>query len=964
MNNNYELISKQKLKDINCEGYYFVHKKTGAKIIKIAGDYPNKTFCISFKTIPYDDSGLPHIMEHSVLNGSKKYPVKSPFDELLRGSLYTFLNAMTAENFTMFPCASMNEKDYFNLMDVYLDAVFNPLIYSDKRILKQEGWRILLKDKNDEPQYTGVVYNEMKGAFSDPQTLLCYNVLENLFPDNCYGCCSGGDPEKIPTLTQENFEKFHKKYYHPENAYIYFFGDADLDKELDLLDKNYLSKYERINANYDIPFQKPFEAQKIIKTFYPASEGLTPETDSYLTYSLVMGKNTDYEEVLAAGILGEVLIGQESGVLRQEYVKAGLGAEIAHWLEPSQQPVFTVISYNSNAQDIENFKDTVERVFKETSEKGVDKQTLEAVLNRMEFHYREFADAQLGMKLLQGAMYYWVAGADPFDSMKICETFEDLRNKITAGFLTEVLKKYFVNNPHSLVMCFSPKEGLEQEAEEKCRKKLNDYVSTLSDEEKDALIEENKALEEFMNTPDDPEKLKCIPHLEKSDLETKEKDYQVKVKDLNGFKTIRYEAFTNEIVYTTFKFSLKVLDFELLPYAALLADVLDYLSSEKYGFEEFDNLQKKYTGNFSTQTATYCKVVDNKRIAVPEFKILSKYLTKNTSEVFDLLEQLVIHPIIDDKPRLKELISRVYCQMKNSLDSDPYSAVRDRVESYFTIDALIDEYLEGIDHYFFVKNLDENFEALSDEIIVKLKEVKDLIFKSSNMTVTVTCGAEDYPEFEKNCIDFAAKLQDEKLQEKTWSIKPEIKNEAFISQSKVQYVFRAGDMLTPDFQYKGQSIVLRKILSSDYLQNNVRVQGGAYGSWFSTSDDGYWCFASYRDPNLERTLDVYSKAADYCENFSADDDAILKYIIGTLSGEDRPLTVKQEGGIAVRRYLTGITFDEVQKERNEILNCTVEDIRGFAKDLRFLIKTGAVCVLGSQDKIQENKHLFKNIIKL
>jgi hypothetical protein len=952
MNENYELLEKKHIKSYNCDGYFLLHKKSGARVVKFAGNYPNKTFCIAFKTLPYDDSGVPHILEHSVLNGSKKYPVKSPFDELIKGSFYTFLNAMTAENFTMYPCASTNEKDYFNLMDVYLDAVFNPLIYSDKRILKQEGWRILLKDKNAVPEYTGVVYNEMKGAFSDPQTLMYYEMMKTLFPDNCYGKCAGGDPEKIPTLTQENFENFHKKYYRPENAFIYFFGDADLEKELDFLDKNYLSNFTKQNINYDIPLQKPFDKPKTRTAFYPSDGG----GQSYISLDFVTCKNTDIEEFFGLYALGEILIEQESGIIRQAFTAAGLGDEISFAVEPSQQTVAMIVAYGCEKDSAQDFKELVTQCLIAVCENGIDSVLIDGVMNRLEFFYKEFADSQLGIKIIQSGLYLWFADADP---MKIIE-FDELRPIITSEFLTGLIKKYFLNNNHSLLLTLEPKSGLNAEINAKVQKELTDYVSGLSESQKEELVEENKKLEAFMNTPDSPEALKCIPHLTKDDLQKKAADYQVVVSD----NIIRYETFTNGIFYTTLYFDLRVLPFEMLPYAGLLAEILDNMPTEKYGFAEFDNLQDLLTGSFSTSTGVYSKIVDFKRVSVPEFKVKTKFMTKKTKDVFALLDQMINHSVISDKERLKELVSRLNCQMKNSLDSDPFSALRDRAESYFVEDGYINEFLDGFDFYFFVRNLDENFDERADNVISKLTEVADKIFRRDNIKVSVTCEKEYFADFETVCREFFATLNPEKSVLYNWDIKPEAKNEAFIGNSKVQYVFKCADMLKNGFKFNGCNLVLKKILSSDYLQNNVRVKGGAYGSWFGFSDSGYVSFSSYRDPNLEKTLEVYSKAAEYLENFSASDDEMLKYIIGTLSNEDRPMTAKQEGATAVSRYFKGEKFEDVQRERDEILSCTAQNVRDFATIIKEAELKSAICVYGSEEKIRQNESLFKKVIKL
>lgn len=953
MNQNYTLIAQKHIKDYNCEAYYLIHNLSGARIVKFKGDYPNKTFCIAFKTMPYDDSGVAHILEHSVLNGSKKYPVKSPFDELLKGSLFTFLNAMTADYFTMYPCASTNLKDYFNLMDVYLDAVFNPRIYTDNRILKQEGWRIVMDDENSMPHYTGVVYNEMKGVFSDPQNLMYNFMMKELFPDNCFSNCSGGDPEKIPTLTQEAFVEFHKKYYHPENSFVYFFGDADMEQELDFLDKNYLSKYTKRGLNYEIENQKPFSLPKTIEKFYPSLY----DDSTYLSYNFVTCNNNQTEDVFGLFVLGEILVGQESGIIRQSFVKEGFGDEISFNIEPLQQTILSFTAYGCKGNVSEKFKKLIIDSLNKTVETGIANHLIEAVMNRFEFSQKEFADSQLGIKIISGALYTWFTGGDP---LKVIE-FDELRKVITSDFLIGLIKKYLLENNHNLLLTLSPKQQSKDEIQGKEQEELMKQFSSWDKNKIKELVEENIQLESFMNTPNSPEALKCIPHLKKEDLKKEAKDYQVKIKD----NILRYEAFTNSIVYAVFEFNLQALPFDMLCYAGLLAEVLDNMSTEKYNYAEFDNNQDLYTGSFSSSTSVIHKVnKQSKREIMASFNIKTKFLAKNIDKVFLLVDQMVNHHVLNDKTRLKELVTRCNRQNKNALDSDPFSAVKSRVDSYFMEDDYVNEFLDGFDFYFFIKDLDENFDKKIDSVIQKLNLTANLLFNKDNVKIMTTIQKEDYPIFETKCKEFVEKLNPQKTTLHNWEIKLKVKNEAFVSDTKVQYVLLASDALKKGFKYNGYVNVLKKILSNDYLQNNVRVKGGAYGSWFSFTDGGLLCFSSYRDPNLKETLEIYKKSVDYLENFNADDEQMLKYIIGAIASEDYPLTARQEGNEAFTRYFREEVFSEIQQQRNEILSCKVQDIRNFATIIKDIISSGGLCVFGNKEKILSNKDLFKSIITL
>ncbi|MBR4264859.1 MAG: insulinase family protein [Bacteroidales bacterium] len=964
MTNKYQLIEKRHIKDVDGDVYYFRHIKTGARIVKVACKDTNKAFCIAFKTEPDDDSGIPHILEHSVLNGSKKYPVKSPFDQLIKGSLATFLNAMTGNDVTMYPVASISTKDYFNLVDIYLDAVFNPRIYDDKRILKQEGWRMVLNNPDDQLKYTGVVYNEMKGYYSDPIRVLDTLICKNLFPDNGYGCSSGGDPEFIPTLTQEHFTNFHKKFYHPENSYIYFYGDADIETELQKLDEGYLSKYEKLGNNYDIKLQKPFAEMKSVYQNYPADENSDPKNDTYLALSYVTTLNTNIIECLALDVIGDVLVNQESGAIRKAFMDAKIGSEIEVFFDPYQQGVFSFVAHNCSDQDAEKFKALIQKTLTEVCKQGIDKETLKAVINRREFIIREGNDAQAGLRKLWEILGAWMFGANPLDVMETNKNFSEFKSEVENGLLEKLIEKYLINNNHALLTTFAPKQGLETEIEAKTQAKLDAYKASLSKEEINNLIEENRILDEIQNTPETPEQLKCIPVLEKSDLNPKAEDYRAELRHVADRDVVVYEGFTNEITYASLSFNLRVLPFDLLPYASLLSEFLPLLSTEKFSYGELDNFIKTYTGGCTTLSNVYTKVVDNKRIAVPEFVVKGKTLRENLSKMFEIFDQLINHPVLNDKERLKELVSRLAAQNESDINSKAFSYTQSRIESYFDETSLINEYLDGIDFYFFIKELNKNFDEKADEVIGKMQQALKLLIRRDNIFCSVSCQPEDYSMFAAECDKIIKTLNTEKSEILHWEIKPENKQEAFATISKVQYVMKAWDFMNPDFQWNGQTCVLSKILSSDYLQTNVRVRGGAYGSWSQFGTDGLVTFASYRDPNLKETLDVYDNVVNYLENFNENDETMLKYIIGTISRKDQPLTTAQKGRVAISRFLIGRKYEDIQREREEILNTTAEDIRSFAQKLKEFKQNGYICVYGGEDKVNENADLFKKIIKL
>ena len=964
MNNNYQLIDQRFVKYADAEVYLLRHKKSGARVIKIANSDKNKTFGITFKTQPDSDCGTPHILEHSVLNGSKKYPVKSPFDQLLKGSLSTFLNAMTGSELTMYPVASICEKDYFNLMDVYLDAVFNPLIYSDPRIMKQEGWRIMLNSPDDMPAYTGVVYNEMKGYFSDPLRELDFRIAQNLFPDNGYSKCSGGYPSEITKLTQDKFVAFHKKFYHPENSYIFFYGDADFEKELEVLDSNYLCHYDIKGNNYDIPIQQPFAAPKTISCNYPAAEGTDPETDSYLALSFVTGLNTDTKLCLALDILADVLVYQESGAIRKAFQQSVIGSDIDVSFENSQQPVFTFIGHQCNAQDGEKFKNLILETLKKVVKEGIDKNTITAVVNRREFGIREGNDAQKGIKLLFELIMPWLFDDNSIQYLEIPDVLAQLKKDIADGYLEKVIEESFIKNTHSLLTTLAPKAGLEEENEAKTAQYLADYKQSLTKEEVEKLIQDTKDLDAFQNAEETPEQLKCIPVLSKEDLNPKSEDFPLDIVKNGETEILCRRDTTNGIVYCNLMFDARTLNFEDLPYLALLGELLVKLNTENYDYETLDNMFKTYTGGVSTFANLYAKVSNGVKTCFPKFNFSTKALSENAEKALSLLEEIVLRTKFDDIRRIKEMVTRIASQLETEASSMPFYYVRNRADSYYDNASYINEYLEGIDYYYFIKELNENFDSRANNLVDKLKQVYKQVVNKTYMKFVLASEDDDREKVLSLYDGILKRLPADTAPLKEWNINPTPKNEGFTGTSKVQYVIKSYNFKNLDFEWSGAINVLNKILSLNYLHNAIRVRGGAYGCFAQLSFDGVMNFASFRDPNLVETLSVYNNVADFVSQLDITPDEMLKYIIGTISGIDQPMTVAQRTNAAVSRYLNGRKLERIQKIRDQIINATVDDVKKAVVILKAFAEKGSVCVYGGEEKIKTNSNLFDNILKL
>lgn len=959
----YKLIEKRFVKEVNADVYYFEHIKSGAHILKIASNDQNKTFGIGFKTEPNSDCGTPHIIEHSVLNGSKNFPVKSPFDELGKTSLKTFLNAFTASEWTFYPVASMNEKDYFNLMTVYLDAVFFPLIKEDERIFKQEGWHYELTDKNSPVVYKGVVYNEMKGAFSSPTREMSYHVSKNLFPSNGYGKSSGGYPLAIPELSYQQFLDFYNKNYHPANSCIFLYGNADMKKEMELIDQQYLSTFEKIEIDSKIPLQEPFTEFKKISAPYSVMEGSPTENQTYLSLNWVYGLNTDKKLSNALNIIADVLVRQESGPIRLALQEAGIGKEVSAYSNDIQQNVFTIYVQNANPADADKFKEIVLKVMKEQAEKGIDRNAVEAYINRMEFSLREGDDSQKGLSNMFQSFSDWIFTSDPFVGLEWEKQLAETKKAIQENYLEKTISDGLVNNQFGLLMVLEPKPGLEKEINDKVAARLAEYKASLSDEQIDQLIKETQELIAYQQREDSDSTLASIPKLTRADINTQSEWYEVKEKEVSGSKVLHYEDFTNGVVYANLMFDAKVLPKEFLPYASLLTRLMGKMDTENYLFGDLEKEIRKNTGTFYAYLNTYKENLDDAGL-LPKFVVVSKAVPEKTEKMFELTEEVIFRTKYTDKDRLKTMLTRIQSQLESNVKNNGLGYAMTRSNSYFSNQGMFDEYTRGLEYYWFINKLVADFDTKSDEIIANLNKTVELLFTKNNLITGTSCDGKDYSSFEKAFTNFTGKLPagEKTLQE--WKFELVKKNEGLLAASKVQYVVKSYNFKKLGFEWNGKLQVLNNILSGEYLQNTIRVIGGAYGGFAGISKDGMIYFASYRDPNLKETLNNYDATVDYLNKFEADEEKMLGYIIGTIADIDYPLTASSKAEVAYQRYFEKITKEQVQAERDAILSATAGDMKDFSKMIAAVVKQNNICVYGNKEKIEAHKSLFGNLINL
>lgn len=959
----FTLVEKKFVEEVNAECLLFKHDKSGARLLKIAADDPNKLFNVAFKTAPETDYGTPHIMEHSVLNGSKNFPVKSPFDVLAKGSLNTFLNAMTGSDITTYPVASMNDKDYFNLMHVYLDAVFNPLIYDDPKILQQEGWHHELESVDGDVVYKGVVYNEMKGAYSSPRRELSYEANKILFPDNTYGVASGGYPTEIPKLTYEHFINFHKKFYHPNNSYILLYGNADLNKELEFIDAEYLSKYEHSTSKVEIPLQKPFDAMKEAEGTYPVPEGAPTEDQTFLSLSFVVGQSTDRALAMTFDVLSEALVNHESAPVRLALQEAGIGRDVSAYFSEAKQNTFQITVQNANPGDKELFKETVFNTMKKVSVEGFDKKMIEGILNRMEFNLREGNTPQKGLMYAMQNYQGWFFADDPFLGLEFEKPLAEAKKALETNVLETNITEHLLNNPHALLMVLKPEPGLQAKIDAETKAELMAFQQSLSKEDKEKLVEETKELIEHQKREDTPEALATIPMLELTDISKDIEWFGVDEKAVSDVPVLHYNEFTNHILYSNLYFDMRALPKELVPYGELLTSLLGKLNTKNYTFGELDNQLNIHTGGFNTYSTTYLENQSDDML-IPKFVVSAKATAEKSDKLFELTLEIINKSVFSDTDRLKELIARHQARVDSDIKNNGLNYAMNRLRSYYSKAGKYDEWTSGLEYYRFVTDLADNFDKKSDEIVVNLEKAASLLFNKNNLISGITCDEKDFNSYQPGLENFVAGLANTPVNMNEWEMDFEKKNEGLLSASKVQYVVKGYNFKKLGFDYNGKMRVLNQVLSRDWLQNQVRVIGGAYGGFCGFSPSGNVYFASYRDPNLAETIENYDKTPGFLENFNADEKEMTRFIIGTVSNMDQPRTASQKGNTAFNYYFNKITPEELKAERNAVLSTTAEDIREMKDMVQKVLDQDAICVYGNDEKVKENADLFGELVSI
>ena len=963
----YEILDEHRVEDVQSDGFILRHKKSGARIAILSNNDDNKVFYIGFRTPPEDETGVPHIIEHTTLCGSKKFPVKDPFIELAKGSLNTFLNAMTYPDKTVYPVASCNDQDFKNLMDVYLDAVFNPNITKYEEIFKQEGWHYELTGKDDELKINGVVYNEMKGAYSSPDEVLSSQIYRSLFPDNTYSKDSGGNPEYIPKLTYEAYLDFYHKYYHPSNSYIYLYGDMDVVERLEWLDKEYLSLYDYKKVNSEINKQPAFDEIKNVEAQYSITMDDSQENKTYLSYNRVVGDTLDEMLYQAFDVLDYALVSSPGAPVKQALIDAGIGDDVYGSYDAGiLQPVFSFVAKNANASQADEFENIIENTLKEVVKTGINKEALLAGINSSEFKFREADFGQFPKGLLFGlnCLDSWLFDdMKPFIHLECLGTFAKLRKAVDTDYFEKLIQEYLLDNTHGSSVTVKPKRGLGNEREEVLAKELSDYKASLSDEEIKKLIEDTEHLKKYQEEPSSDEDLRKLPMLTRADMKKNAMPFSNIEDELLDVKVVRHDIESNGIDYISFLFDAGDFAQSELGYLGFFTNALGLVSTEKYSYTDLANATNIYTGGISTGTASHPDIKDRNNF-VFKFEVKLKVLEKNLDKALELMEQMLLTSDFTDTKRLGELVAQIKARLQANLSSSGHLVAAMRSMSSFSRYALYQDELKGIAFYRSICHIEKELSESPKSVSDKLAAIAKKLFARNRMLISFTGNNEAYgnakPSLEKVIAGFDKMSAIGNQAEVHFNTA----KEAFIDASQIQYVAKTGDFICEGYEYTGALRLLRIILSYDYLWINVRVKGGAYGCMNTFLRSGESYFVSYRDPNLSDTLDVYDRIPEYIKSFSPDERDMTKYIIGTFSALDTPMNPEAKGSRSLSAYLEGITYEQIQKERNEILNAQPEDIRRLADLVEAVLKKDSICVIGNENMIKESAGLFENVEKL
>jgi len=958
----FKLLDEHRIEEINSDAFVYEHEKSGARLLHLKNDDDNKVFSVAFRTPPSDSTGVPHIIEHCVLSGSRKYKTKEPFMDMVKGSLKTFINAMTFSDKTIYPVASRNEKDFRNLMDVYLDSVFFPMIHEEKTIFMQEGWHHSISDKDEPLKYNGVVYNEMRGAYSQPTTLLREYIGKSLYPDTTYQHSSGGNPDHITDLTFEDFKQFHKDFYHPSNAYIYVYGDGDIESYMKHMDEDYLSHFDKVEVNTSIPMQEGFESIVKLDGKYGIAGDEDDKNKTFLSMNFVIGDARDPKTHLVGDVIKDVLVNAAAGPIKKALLDAGIGQDIMCSFDGGIQLNISIIAKNAELSQRDEFESIIMSTLKELVENGIDKDLIESAINTAEYDLREATGfATKGIIYHISSMNSWLYDGHPTNLIAYDEEIKALRDAVQSKYFEDFISEKLIKNTHASVVTLSPEKGLGEKKLHEDEEKLAEYKKTLSEETIETLIAENEVLKNKQLSPDSKEALDTIPKLEVSDVKKKAEEIPTEVIEKNNHKIVKHDIFSNDISYIEYLFDTRMIKQEDISYLPLLSDLIGKLDTASYSYGDLNNTIYKLTGGINLSSRTYTDT--NSKAFYPKMVVSGKVIKDKLSDLTSLMNVLLTETKFEDKKRIKELLLQSKSRMEMAINQRGDSYASSRLASYFLPSSHYGEKVKGFEYYWFLSDLIDKFDDSADEILSKLETLYKAMFNENNLIVSFTGDHDSYKAFETVYKNAFKGINTDAFEAVEYKFDLQVKNEGVASSSNVQYCARGFNFKALGYNYSGHMQVLKSILSADFLHDRIRAKGGAYGCGITFSDNGNVIATSYRDPNLQETLNVFGEMADYIDELALDSDALTRFVIGAVSRLDSAMTAKGKGTYGTANYISGITQAMIQEEREEILNVTVEDLKSLSKLVRDVMDKDYFVVYGNDVKIKE-AGLFKTVKSL
>ncbi|WP_071025472.1 insulinase family protein [Peptoniphilus raoultii] len=956
---NYKLIEEKYIDEVASLCTVYEHIKTGAKVLTLKNKDNNKAFGIGFRTPPEFGNGAAHIVEHCVLSGSRKYRTKEPFMDLIKSSLQTFLNAMTYPDKTIYPISSRNQKDFENLMDVYLDAVFYPRIYEEKKIFMQEGWHYEIDEKTGELKYNGVVYNEMKGVYSQVENIVSDAFIFNLHENSSYGVDSGGDPKLIPTLSYGEFLDFHKKYYHPSNSYIYLYGDIDMEERLNFIDENYLSNFIREEVNSGIILNKPLERQKRAEVTFSASKDELSENKDFLLYGWCLGESLNKKDAFMRDFLSELLIDAEGAPLKRALLDINFGEDVYSETSTSKTLDLALVLKNTDGNKIEEFKEIIENTLRKLIKEGINKKLLLATLSRFEFNYREGGGIQKAIIYYTRAMNSWLYDRSPFDSLEFNDVIKEIKAGLDEGFVEKYIEEKLLNNKYSIILKAFQELDKNLKEENELKIKLKEFKESLSPEKIEEIKENQKVLFDYQLSDDSEEDKKTIPSLKLEDISKGITKYDYEEDKIGDTLFIKAREATNNIIYITLSHNIDFLNEREIKNFPILLALIGNMSTESYSYEDLDNEIYIKTGGISFNSSAYQK--ENSKNFARRLNIKMKTLKENFGSGLELIKEIIGKTKLDDKKRAKEVLLILKSQTQAGLLQGGAQVVMGLTKSYYSALGKYNSITNGMDYYFYLTEILKDFDQNWDKILRDLKNLYKKIFNKNDLIISATGGEESLQKIKKDLEDYINSLAREKYEAEKFNFQRENKNEGIYTSSNVCFISKGYNLSDLGENYRGDLQVLGNILSSQYLHTEIRAKGGAYGAGISFSRYGDMVTYSYRDPNVENTIDVYNRIPEFIRNLNLTEDGLKNFIIGSMNAFDPLLTVSVIDELNLAKKLTNVWDGDIIKNKDEALSTNLEKLKSYADVIEKALAENYISALGSEEKLKENQKFLKDL---